>query len=303
MSKYLVTGGAGFIGTNLVKLLLSEGHEVVVLDNYAGGRHEERFLSGVEYIEGDIRNDEDLDKACQGVSGIFHLAALPRVTYSVENPWLTHDVNVNGTVKVLLAAIRNKVGRVVFSSSSSTYGDQPVMPLKEDMVKLPISPYAMHKFACEHYCRIFSSIYNLETVSLNYVNVYGSYFDPEGPYALVVGKFIKQRKEGTPLTICGDGEYFRDFVHVLDVAKANLLAMQSSKVGKGEVMNIGNGRSFSVNQLARIIGGPTQFVPERPGDVRRTEADISRAKELLDWEPTIRFEDGVAELKREWGIE
>jgi len=175
--KYLITGGAGFIGTNLAEQLLEEDHEVVILDDYSGGRNEDRFLSGAQYIEGDIRNDEDLDSACFGVDGIFHMAALPRVTYSVEEPEITHDVNVNGTLKVLLAAKRNDIPRVVFSSSSSTYGTQPSGKLlsEDGVVKAPVSPYALHKFIGEHYCRLFSELYGLETVSLVYFNIYGKY--------------------------------------------------------------------------------------------------------------------------------
>ncbi|MBI4993277.1 MAG: NAD-dependent epimerase/dehydratase family protein [Candidatus Magasanikbacteria bacterium] len=201
MAKYLVTGGAGFIGTNLVKELLKQGHQIVVLDNYAGGKKEERFLNGAEYIEGDIRNEADLDKACQGVQGIFHLAAMPRVTFSVDHPEEAHDVNVNGTLKLLLAARKYKIKRLVFSSSSSVYGNQPVMPLVETMVPAPISPYGLHKLIGEHYCRLFVDLFGVETVSLRYVNVYGPYFDPDGPYALVVGKFIKQAKNGEPMTV------------------------------------------------------------------------------------------------------
>ena len=201
--KYLVTGGAGFIGTNLVKQLLADGHEVIVLDNYAAGKKPERLQSGARYLEGDILNEGDLDKACVGVDGIFHMAALPRVTFSVEQPWLTHQVNIDGTLKVLLAAKKHGVKRVIFSSSSSTYGGQQAGQLlkEEGTVKTPVSPYALHKFTGEHYCRIFSDLFGLETVSLIYFNVYGHYFDPDGAYALVVGKFLKQKKEGQPMTI------------------------------------------------------------------------------------------------------
>jgi nucleoside-diphosphate-sugar epimerase len=301
--KYLVTGGAGFIGTNIVKKLLSDGHEVVIIDDYSGGKKEERIQADAEYIEGDIRNPEDLDKACQGVNGIFHLAALPRVTYSVEEPWKTHDVNVNGTLQVLLAAKRNGVKRVVFSSSSSTYGAEENELLKEDgKVKMPISPYALHKFMGEHYCRLFAELYGIETASMIYFNVYGPYFDPEGAYALVIGKFIKQVKEGEPMTVCGDGEYYRDYTHVDDVVNANILAMTSDKVGKGETFNIGCGRPTTVNELVKIIGGDHVFVPERPGDPRFSGADNTKAKEILGWEPTIKLEDGIADLKKEWGI-
>lgn len=296
MSKYLVTGGAGFIGTNLVKRLLADSHEVVVLDNYAGGKKEERILSGAKYIDGDVRNENDLEKACVGVDGIFHMAALPRVTFSVENPELTHDVNVNGTLKVLLAAKKYGVKRVVLSSSSSVYGNQEIMPLVETMTPDPISPYALHKLIGEYYCRLFSELYGLETVCLRYVNVYGPYFDPDGPYALVVGKFIKQVKNGEPMTVCGDGEYQRDFVHVSDVAEANILAMAGTGVGKGEIINISSNKPYSVNQVREMIGADFVFVPERPGDVRRTAEDNTKAKELLGWAPKVRLEDGIAEL-------
>ncbi len=302
MSKYLVTGGAGFIGTNLVKQLLADGHEVIVLDNYAAGKKEERIQAGASYVEGDIRNSEDLDKVCAGVDGIFHLAALPRVTFSVENPELTHDVNVNGTLKVLLAAKKHKVKRVIFSSSSSTYGAQKKELLREDMAKNPISPYALHKFIGEHYCRLFSELYGVETVSLIYFNVYGPYFDPDGAYALVVGRFLKQLKEGKPLTVCGDGEYYRDYTHVTDVVGANLLAMSNEKVGKGETFNIGNGTPHTVNELVKIIGGKFEFVPERPGDARYSGADNSKAKQILGWAPTIGLEEGIAELKKEFSL-
>lgn len=302
--RYLVTGGAGFIGTNLVRELLNLGHEVVVLDNYAGGKKEERIQSGAKYIEGDIRNEKDLDLACEGVDGIFHLAALPRVTFSVEEPLLTHDVNVNGTLQVLLAAKRNNIKRVVFSSSSSTYGAEEKNLLKEDgAVKMPISPYALHKLIGEHYCRLFSDLYGLETVSLIYFNVYGPYFDPEGAYALVVGKFLKQIKEGLPMTICGDGEYYRDYTHVSDVVNANILAMTKENIGKGETFNIGCGTPRTVNELAKLIGGKTANIEARPGDPRFSGADNSKAKEILGWEAKISLEEGIAELKKDWKIE
>ncbi len=303
MSKYLVTGGAGFIGTNIVKELIRQGNQVVVFDNYAAGKKEDRMQPEATYVEGDIRNSDDLNSVCkQGFDGIFHLAALPRVSFSVENPLLTHGANIDGTLNVLLAARDHKIKRVVFSSSSSVYGNQETFPLQEDMKPVPISPYALHKFVGENYCRLFSNLYGVETVSLRYFNVYGPYFDPEGAYALVIGKFIKQVKDGKPMTVCGDGEYFRDYTHVNDIVRANILAMQSSAVGKGDVLNIGNGNPHSVNELVKLIGGAFEFVPERPGDVRYTEADSTKAKNLLGWEPTIRLEEGVAELKKEWGL-
>jgi nucleoside-diphosphate-sugar epimerase len=213
-------------------------------------------------------------------------------------------VNVNGTLKVLLAAQRNKVKRVIFSSSSSTYGDQTEFPLKEDsVIKKPISPYALHKLTGEHYCRLFSELYGVETVSLIYFNVYGPYLDPNGAYALVMGIFLRQKKAAEPLTICGDGEYYRDYTHVFDIVRANILAMQSKTVGKGETINIGNGHPYTVNELAKMMGGPTINIPPRAGDMRYTKADNRKAKELLGWEPTIKFPDGVSAMKKEWNLE
>lgn len=303
MSKYLVTGGAGFIGTNLVKMLLSQNHEVVVVDNYAGGYKEDRIQPKARYVDLDIRNLEALNVICaEGFDGIFHLAALPRVTYSVENPILTHDVNVNGTLNVLMAAKENKINKVVFSSSSSVYGNQDVVPFKEDFLAVPISPYALHKFIGEHYCRLFNELYGLKTVALRYFNVYGPYFDPDGAYALVIGKFLKQVKNSEPMTVCGDGEYFRDYTHVDDIARANILAMENSNVGSGEVLNIGNGDPHSVNDLVKLIGGESIFVSERPGDVRQTHADFSKAKSMLGWEPTVALEKGIGELKKSFGL-
>jgi nucleoside-diphosphate-sugar epimerase len=303
MSNYLVTGGAGFIGTNIVKQLLAEGHSVRVLDNYAGGKKEERIQEGAEYINGDILNESDLDKACAGVDGIFHLAALPRVTFSVEKPWETHDVNVNGTLKVLLAAKKHGVKRLVFSSSSSTYGSNEEKLLQEDNeLKMPVSPYALHKLAGEHYCRLFSELFGVETVSLIYFNIYGPYFDPDGAYALVIGRFLKQAQEGQPMSVCGDGMYYRDYTHVKDVVRANILAMTKETVGKGERINIGNSNPQSVLDLVNIIGGEHEFVPARPGDPRYAGADTTKAKELLGWEPSITLEEGIAELKKELGF-
>ncbi|PJA89802.1 MAG: LPS biosynthesis protein WbpP [Candidatus Magasanikbacteria bacterium CG_4_9_14_3_um_filter_32_9] len=303
MAKYLVTGGAGFIGTNIVIQLLEQGHSVRVIDNYAGGKMENRIQDGAEYFEGDIRSMEDLNKAMDGIDGVFHLAALPRMSFSIEHPEETNDVNVSGTLKVLIAARDNNVKRIVYSASSSAYGGtEDKEPINEERKSNPKSPYALQKYVGEQYTRLFSELYGLEGVSLRYFNVYGSYMNPEGDYALVVGKFLKQAKEGKPLTICGDGEYYRDYTHVSDVARANILAMTKDTVGSGEVINIGNGNPQSVNTLAKLIGGETVNVPDRPGDMRRSHADNTKAKELLDWEPTVKFEDGIAELKKEMGI-
>lgn len=304
MPYYLVTGGAGFIGANLVEQLLKDGHKVRVLDNFSGGKFPERLQKSAEYMEGDIRDQKIVNQAMQGIEGVFHLAAVPRVPYSVKHPEETHDHNINGTLNVLLAARDAGVKRLIFSTSSSVYGgNKGAVKLSEDMPLEPMSPYALHKLTGQHYCRLFSLLYGLETVSLCYFNIYGPYLDPEGAYALVIGKFLRQKSKGEPLTICGDGLYKRDYTHVADAVQANIRAMTSTNVGKGEFINIGNSRSFSVSQLAELIGGPTQNIPERPGDVRHSEANITRAKELLGWEPTVKLEDGIAELKKDFGIE
>lgn len=304
MSHYLITGGAGFIGTNLAIELLKQGHQVRIFDNYAGGKMPARIQAGAEYVEGDVRDRTALDQAMQGIDGVFHMAALPRVLFSIEHPEETHDVNVNGTLNVLLAARDAGVKRLVFSSSSSAFGDQEVYPVKEDgVVKKPLAPYALHKFIGEQYCRLFAELYHLETVSLIYYNVYGPLCDPNGAYALVIGKFLQMKKNGQPLTIRGDGEMYRDYTHVNDVVRANILAMTKDTVGHGETINAGYGHPYSVNELAAMIGGPTVTVPPPPGEMKYTKADVTKAKELLGWEPTITLPDGIAELKKMEGIE
>lgn len=303
MATYLVTGGAGFIGTNIIKQLLADGHTVRSLDNYSAGKMEERFQDGVEYMEGDIRNMDDCRKACDGVDGVFHLAAVPRVTYSVEHPWETNDNNLTGTINLLEACREKGVGRLVFSTSSSVYGsDEMGKKLTEDMPKRPKSPYALQKLAGQEYCRLYSELYGLKTVALCYFNIYGPYMDPNGAYALVIGKFLQQLSEGKPMTICGDGEYYRDYTHVQDVVRANILAMTKDTVGNGEMLNIGNDNPTSVNKLVEIIGGPSVNVDPRPGDPRYAHADFTRAKELLGWEPSIDIEEGVAEMKKQFGL-
>lgn len=303
MSRYLVTGGAGFIGTNLVKQLLKSGHTVRVLDNFSAGKFDDRLQKDAEYVEGDIRDFETVKKASVGVDGIFHEAAVPRVPYSVEHPVETNDHNVNGTLNVLSAARENKVKRVVFATSSSIYGSDEHVALTEDAPKQPKSPYALQKLIGGEYCRLFSELYGLETVALCYFNIYGPHMDPNGAYALVIGRFLLQRSKGEPMTICGDGEYYRDYTHVDDCARANMLAMTSDKVGKGELINIGNHRPYSVNELAKIIGGPTVQIDPRVGDPRYACADITKARELLGWEPRIALEEGIQKLKEEWKLE
>jgi UDP-glucose 4-epimerase len=219
------------------------------------------------------------------------------VQFSIEHPLETFAANVQGTLNVLRAAHQGGARRVVCASSGSVYGDQAVMPLTETMEPSPKSPYGLHKYMLELLCKQWSDIYRLETVALRYFNVYGPKMDPNGAYALAIAKFIKQRQEGKPLTIWGDGSHTRDFTHVRDIVRANLLAARSKSVGRGEVINIGAGRNMGVMQLAELIGGPVVHEEERlePKDAL---ADNSKAKKLLEWSPEVSFEDGIAELKR-----
>ena len=225
--------------------------------------------------------------------------------YSIIEPRLTNDINITGTLNVLLAARDASVPRVVYSASSSAYGDGQLMPLRETMPAKPIIPYAIQKFVGEMYCQMVSKFYGLETVCLRYFNVYGprQTTDADGPYATVIGIFLGQRQKGQPLTVVPDGHQRRDFTHVRDVARANLLAMTAEGVGLGEIINIGTGRNHSVLEVAALIGGPTVFAPPRAGEARETLADNSRARSLLNWEPSVAFSDGIAELKKLHGLE
>ncbi len=242
-----------------------------------------------------------MQKVMEGADVVFHTAALPRVQYSIEHPVETSDVNVVGTVSVLTAAARAKVRRVVYSASGSAYGEQSIMPLSEDMSANPVNPYGLQKYIGELYAKVWSKTYGLETVSLRYFNVYGSRIDPAGPYALAVGAFLLARKESRPLTIFGDGTVTRDYTHVSDVVRANLLAAESAKVGNGEVINIGAGRNVTIKSLAEMIGGEITYAAPRI-EAHDSQAANAKAKELLGWEAAVRLEDGIAALKKEFGI-
>ena len=295
MEKIIVTGGAGFIGSHIVDALVGEGYDVHIVDNLSSGKQENINPKATLHVL-DIRDTNKLIPIFENAKYVFHEAAMPQVQYSIENPIETNDINVNGLLSVLEASRVSKVSRLIFASSSSIYGNQEVFPTTESMNAAPLSPYAVHKYIGEIYCRLYSQIYGLETVCLRYFNVYGPRINPNGAYPLVMGYFIKMLKQGKAMPITGDGEQTRDFVHVTDVAKANLLAMKSGKVGKGEFMNIGGGQRFSVNHIARLIGGDTEYIPARiePHD---TEADISKARELLGWSPIVPLEEGLKELK------
>jgi UDP-glucose 4-epimerase len=300
MAKCLVTGGAGFIGSNLVDELIKRGDEVIIIDNLSTGR-EKNINPEAKFHKGDIRNLDKIKPLFNGVDYVFHFAAFPRVQPSIEDPVTANDINLNGTLNVLTAARDAKVKKVVYSASSSAYGNQEKMPLSEDMPANPLSPYGLQKYVGELYCRLFSEIYNLPTVSLRYFNVYGKRQALEGAYCLVMGIFVRQRLNGEPMTIVGDGEQRRDFTSVIDVVRANILAAESERTGKGEVINIGRGKNYSVNELAKMIGGPTVNIPPRI-EPRETLADNRLARELLGWEPTVDLPEWLEEYKKEMGV-
>ncbi|MDP3901437.1 MAG: NAD-dependent epimerase/dehydratase family protein [bacterium] len=292
--RYLVTGGAGFIGSNLVDALIKDGHKVLVIDDLSTGK-KENLSPRAEFYQKDIRQLSDIESLFVGVDGVFHLAAVPSVQISIDQPAETHSVNVDGTFNVLMASYKAKVKRFIQSSSCSIYGDSVVFPQREDLPVRPKSPYALHKYINEEYCRIFSTIYGLETINLRYFNVYGPRMPYSGPYSGVIRVFLKQKKANEPLTITGDGEQSRDYVFVGDVVRANMLAMESDRVGAGEIINIGSGQSCTVNQIADMVGGPKKYLPPRI-EPRRALADNSLAKKLLDWEPTVSLEEGMAKI-------
>ncbi len=298
--KAVVTGGAGFIGTHITRELLAQGWDVVVVDNLSGGK-KSNVPKDATFHKLDVCKTPALTKIFEGADAVFHLAALPRVQFSIEFPQLAHQANVDGTLSVLVAARDAKVGRVVYSASSSVYGDQKKMPLTEDMTANPNSPYGLQKYIGEEYCKLFCEAYQLPTVCLRYFNVYGPGANEEGAYALVIAKFLKLRREGKSMTITGTGKQTRDFTHVRDVVRANILAAESKKVGKGETINIGAGHNASVNAIAKLIGGPKEYIPARL-ESRDSLADNSKAKRLLGWKPTVSLEEGIAELKELSGL-
>lgn len=300
MKKAVVTGGMGFIGSHIVDALIDRGFEVHSIDNHAAGKRDDRRNPKAVYHEADIRYYDEIAPIVKGAEYVFHEAALPRVQFSIENPIETFEVNVNGLVAILTAANEGGVKKVINASSGSVYGDQDAMPLVETMTAQPKSPYGLQKRIGELTCKLWSDVYGLPTVSLRYFNVYGKRMDPEGAYALAIAKFIKQRTEGKPITIWGDGSHSRDFTHVRDVVTANLLAAESG-VGGGEIFNIGAGKNRTVNDLAALIGGPTVNEPERL-EPAHALADNTKARTMLNWQPTISLEEGIAELKKEAGL-
>ena len=297
--KSVVTGGCGFIGSHVVDRLVARGDEVVVVDDLATG-NAACLNADARLMRGSVLDAEILRDAVEGADLVFHLAALPRVPRSVEDPVGTHRVNVDGTLNVLEAARRAGVGRVVYSSSSSVYGEQATHLMREEMTPNPLSPYALQKLIGEQYASMFARLYGLTAVSLRYFNVYGPRQPLEGEYALVIGKFLSARRSGRPLTVYGDGEQTRAYSHVYDVVTANLLAAEAEvPPGRNMVLNIGSGVETSVNQIAGMIGGEVvHVVPNPRGDMeeRRKAADWSRAASVLGWEPTIALGEGLAAL-------
>ena len=302
MKRTVVTGGAGFIGSHLAEELASRGYYVVILDDLSTGRTEniEVLLQNkdVQFVQGSITNLPLLHKLFQGVESVFHQAAIPSVPRSIENPLLSHEVNVTGTLNVLLAARDNHVKKVIYASSSSVYGDTPTLPKREDMPPNPQSPYAVTKLAGEYYCRAFQEVYGLPSVCLRYFNVYGPRQDPNSQYAAVIPRFISRVSQGEPPVIYGDGEQTRDFTFVRDAVEANILAAESEATG---VFNTGRGEKISINQLAELIitlaGSnlkPVHSTP-RPGDIGHSLADISKAK-AFGYTPRYDLEQGLRKL-------
>ena len=292
--RVLVTGGAGFIGSHLVEALVKRGDMVRVIDNFSTGTAG-RVDRSADLIDADIRNPEAIAPAFRGIDCIFHVAALPRVPLSIEDPLETHMINVVGTINVLQAARKCGVRRVVFSGSCAVYGEQDSMPLVESMTPNPLSPYALQKLAAEQYTRLFNRLYGMETLTLRYFNVFGPRMATEGAYLSVISAFLEARRAGKMLTIDGDGEQTRDFAHVRDVVRANLLAMDS-EIADGRAINVGQGQSVSVNWIAVRIGGPRIYRAPRLGDVRHTLADISLAERVLGWRPEVTTEQGLDQL-------
>lgn len=296
----LVTGGGGFIGSHLVQRLLGERSSVRVLDNFATGRREnlQEVLDRIDLIEGDLQSYERVRNAVRGCELVFHLGALPSIPRSIQDPLTSNASNVVGTLNVLLAARDEGVRRVVYSSSSSVYGPDPELPKRENMPALPIAPYAVSKLAGEGYCRAFSRVYGLETVSLRYFNVFGPRQDPRSQYSAVIPNFISAALSGAPPVIHGDGEQSRDFTYVDNAVEANLLAARA-EAASGETFNVACGKRVSLNEIVDRLRGLSGMEIEplhgdpRPGDLRHSLADVSRAREVLGYEPMIDFGEGL----------
>ena len=298
--KYVITGGAGFIGSNIVEKLVNEGNEVHVIDNFSFGKLE-NCNKKAHYHNLDLSqksNFNQIKDVCKNADSVFHLACMARVQPSIKNPVEYEINNTISSVNILKASVESNVRRFIYSSSSSVYGNQINLPLNEDFKTNPLSPYGAQKLYGEILCKTFSKVYGLETVCLRYFNVYGEKQNIDGAYALVIGIFLNQRFNKKPLTVRGDGLQRRDFTYVGDVVRANILASKSKNVGVGEVINIGNGKNKSINEIASYIGGSIKYI-EPVLEPFETLADNSKAKKLLNWEPQYDLNTGMIEV-RNW---
>lgn len=308
VNRVLVTGGAGFIGSHLVDGLISEGFDVVVLDDFSGGRRENLSLHFGKpnfcLVEGDVKDKADVKKALEGVGVVFHLAAIVSVGFSVKNPLLVNEVNVDGALNVLKESLKAGVKRFVYASSCAVYGEPVNLPINEEHPTKPTSPYGVSKLAAEHYCRVFYEVYGLETVCLRFFNVYGPR-QMIGPYSGVIIKFIDRMKNGKPPIIYGGGGQTRDFVYVKDVVEANMLVLGCRHCA-GEIINIGTGKPTTINELASILIGPSGiadiklvYKAHRKGDIRNSYANISKAEKMLRYKPRITLKEGIRKLLHE----
>lgn len=303
MSLFLVTGGAGFIGSHLVTAILERGDQVRVLDNFVTGKREhlQLFNGHARVVEGDVRDEALVEQLMEGVDYVLHLAAVVSVPQSMRDPVLTNDVNVSGTLNVLAAARKFSIKRVVFSSSCAVYGDNPQLPLSEQSTTQPLSPYAASKLIGEVYCQTYYRAYGLPTVCLRYFNIYGPRQDPNGDYAAVIPKFVQRLKGGQAPLIYGDGHQTRDFVYVGDVVRANLLACERPQA-IGQVFNISSGQRTSLLDLATIVSDlapqpiQPQFAPPREGDILHSRGDGSCAQAMLGFQPAMRLNEGLKQL-------
>jgi nucleoside-diphosphate-sugar epimerase len=307
-SKVLVTGGAGFIGSNLADELIRQGARVSIIDNLTTGFREnlEEINGNFEFIEGDINDDAALSKAIDGAEIVFHEAALPSVPRSVENPAETHRVCVDGTFNLLVTAKSSGVRRLIYAASSSAYGDQPVLPKVETMRPDPLSPYAVAKLTGELYCRAFHNVYGLETISLRYFNVFGPRQNPASMYSGVISRFIDALMTGKTAVIYGDGEQSRDFTYISNVVDANIKAAQTT-LGLGETMNVANGDRTTLNELLEVLkkitdtpNADAEYQPARSGDVKHSQADNRRAVECLDYSEIVGLEEGLRKTIDWW---
>lgn len=298
--KFLVTGGAGFIGSNIVSVLVEKGYEVKVLDNFSSGKREnlKGFENDIELIEGDIRSYHIVQESLKDVDIVLHQAALPSVPRSIKDPITSNEVNINGTLNILEASVAAKVRRVIYASSSSVYGDNPQLPKHESMMTNPLSPYAVSKLSGEKYCSVFSRIYGIETIALRYFNVFGPRQDPSSQYSAVIPKFIKAINNNEQPVIYGDGEQSRDFTYVKNVVDANILA-SISDCDSGIAMNCASSGQITLNELVghinKILGKNISPVFEEPraGDIKHSFADIHLAKTKINYTPSVSFEEGL----------